>query len=76
MLKNVLNLDGAKSIDKLAQKSINGGDLLLPTTKCRFGEVFDTCQMRCIVPTCNPQNFIGGCLANGFTCSGNNPWDT
>ena len=75
MLKKVLKLDGAKSIDKSAQKSINGGKSLI-TTRCRFGEVFDTCQMRCIVPSCNPQNFFDGCLANGFTCSGNNPWDT
>ncbi len=76
MLKNILKVKGAKAIDKPAQKSLNGGNLVIPTTRCRFGEVFDLCQMRCIVPTCNPQNFIGGCLANGFTCSGSNPFDT
>ncbi|MGB3465303.1 MAG: hypothetical protein WBA74_08535 [Cyclobacteriaceae bacterium] len=76
MLKNIIKVQGVKTIDKSIQKALNGGDLLLPSTKCQFGEVFDLCQMRCIVPTCNPQNFIGGCLANGFTCSNNDPWDS
>lgn len=63
MLKNILNVSGSKMIDKSEQKSLNGG-----MNFCPGNLVLDFCQGRCIVPTCSPQNFIGGCLANGFTC--------
>ncbi len=59
MLKNILNIDGADSVDKAAQKEVNGGTLI------RRRSCSETCATASSGTPCGPPHCPGVCTGNG-----------